>query len=716
MESAKKNLQLIDASVETSEQKTSAAPGDAPTATQVGGHGKIDISKITPKIAAEKEEQQRETVNKTRLINKLNYLNFQDDNILVNFKHRKYDKTISILAKPQPCLGDSLDCQWANAEDFRQIRRSYEFTNLMLADGNKLILAEPQVIRIDQEGLCFLLPEICFQVSTRSKTRHLCKGITVQLIQNSSLFSGVLIDFNATSFKVELKAIPPQTFEWINTETTVNLILSGAQETLYSGECRIIRQTPSNKKHCYVLKPLKHQISRFKQKEHRSQRQELTPSPDIVFRHPFTKKMTFRKVIDISGSGFAVEEDKNNPVLLPGMIIPELELNFANSLKLKCRAQVVYQIDHNQAKKDQSLKCGLAILDMDIQQHARLIALLDQALDANSYVCNPVDLDDLWDFFFETGFIYPDKYALIQKNKQQIKETYKKLYNQNPHIARHFIYQEKGRIMGHMAMIRFYENTWLIHHHAARKSALNKAGLVVLSRIGRLSNDSHRLYSLHMDYCICYYRPENKFPSRVFGGAARSIKDTSRCSVDSFAYFQFKQEHIANTDLGGNWRLTNTGPEDIFDLKSFYEDTSGGLMINALDLQQEKIDINGLAGEYENLGLSRERYLFSLKKDDTLKAVIVVNKSNLGLNLSELTNCIKVFVLDSEGLSKKILNQMLYAVSEKIGITETPVLLYPVDYAKDQSIRFEKTYDLWILDLKYIDDYFTYVNRLLRFI
>jgi hypothetical protein len=426
--------------------------------------------------------------------------------------------------------------------------------------------------------------------------------------------------------------------------------------------------------------------------------------------------MTFRKIIDISGAGFSVEEDKNNPVLLPGMIIPELELNFANSLKLKCRAQVVYQIDHNETKKEKSLKCGLAILDMEIQQHARLIALLDQALDANSYVCNPVDLDDLWDFFFETGFIYPDKYALIQKNKQQIKATYEKLYNQNPHIARHFIYQEKGRIMGHMAMIRFYDNTWLIHHHAARKSALNKAGLVVLSRIGRLSNDSHRLYSLHMDYCMCYYRPENKFPSRVFGGAARAIKNTNRCSVDSFAYFHFKRGDGAAVRLGDNWQLTDTRPEDIFDLQSFYEDASGGLTLNALDLQPQKMDISDLAADYDNLGLYRQRYLFSLKKDGALKAVIMVNKSDLGLNLSELTNCIKVFVLDSEALSKQTLNQMLDAIFGKMQINETPVLLYPASYAEEHSIGFDKTYDLWILDLKYIDDYFNYVNRLLRFI
>jgi hypothetical protein len=87
-----------------------------------------------------------------------------------------------------------------------------------------------------------------------------------------------------------------------------------------------------------------------------------------------------------------------------------------------------------------------------------------------------------------------------------------------------------------MAMIRFYENTWLIQHHAARKSSRNKAGLVVLDQIGRMLNDSNRLYSLHMDYVICYYRSTNKFPSRVFGGAAKSINDPKAEKLGIFGY------------------------------------------------------------------------------------------------------------------------------------------------------------------------------------
>jgi hypothetical protein len=78
-------------------------------------------------------------------------------------------------------------------------------------------------------------------------------------------------------------------------------------------------------------------------------------------------------------------------------------------------------------------------------------------------------MDALWNFFFDTGFIYPEKYAFFQANKEAIKKTYERLYSQSPHVARHFICQEKGAILGHMAMVRFYENSWLIHHHAATR-------------------------------------------------------------------------------------------------------------------------------------------------------------------------------------------------------------------------------------------------------
>ena len=263
-------------------------------------------------------------------------------------------------------------------------------------------------------------------------------------------------------------------------------------------------------------------------------------------------------------------------------------------------------------------------------------------------------------------------------------------------------------------MIRFYENAWLIHHHAASKSVSHKAGLIVLNQIGHFSNESHSLFSSHMDYLLCYFRPENKFPNRVFGGAARTIGDSQKCSIESFLYFHHKLSLNNNTEIPLNWSLTCSDSKDLEELEEFYAFKSGGLLLKALDIQKGKINSNGLSKEYNKNGLLRKRIILSLKNDDSLVAIIMIDISNIGLNLSDLTSGAKVIILDSDNLPKDILSFALSLVSVRFQFETFPVLIYPTDYADNQTIDFEKTYDLWILDTKYGDYYFRYVNRLTR--
>jgi len=265
-------------------------------------------------------------------------------------------------------------------------------------------------------------------------------------------------------------------------------------------------------------------------------------------------------------------------------------------------------------------------------------------------------------------------------------------------------------------MLRYYKKTWLIHHHAARKSALNKAGLIVLDQIGRMGNNSHRLDSLHMDYLICYYRPENKFPSRVFGGAANSIHDPKGCSIDTFAYYHHQCNLTRVESLPESWQLTDVSEIDLLELENFYEHVSGGLMLDATDLKLNHLSIGKLSEEYERLGLKRERQLFALRQENQLKALVMVNLTDLGLNLSDLTNCIKIFVVDQKALSTNILNAALDVLATKFQKTNMPALLYPAAYADQQGIAYEKRYNLWAFSLQFSDQYFKYINRLLRFL
>ncbi len=715
METAGKKLLHIEPLTEAEAPQKTRPVKDSDTETQISVTEKNNIYEVSSRIPENRGPEDRKPVDKIQLVNKLNFINFQDSTLLINFKHRNYRTRLTLLARPNPCLGDTLDCFWEKSQEGLQVLDSYKFQNILIPDGQNLIQVEPELIRMDKEAISLRLPDNGFEVSSRKVIRYGCEDIKAQIIQNSTLFCGTLVDFNACSLKIELKTAPPQTFEWINPEAPVNLILSDHKETYYSGDCKIIRQSSGRNARVYILRPLVHEIQRFKQKEFRNHRYHLKPSPDVLFRHPFTNKIFDLKVIDLSGSGFAVEENQNNSVLLPGMILPELELSFANSLKIKCRAQVVYRRKIEAKGDGDWVKCGVALLDIKIQDHVKLVSLLQQTKNGKSYFCNRVNLDELWNFLFETGFIYPDKYEHIQKNKHQIKAIYEKLYNNDSNIARHFIYQDNGRIMGHMAMLRYYKKTWLIHHHAARKSALNKAGLVVLDQIGRMGNNSHQLDSLHMDYLMCYYRPENKFPSRIFGGAANSINDRKGCSIDTFAYYRHQSKFDRVEHLPESWQMTPASRMDLLELENFYQHVSGGLIMDAADLRPNRINIGELTEEYGRLGLQRERQLFALRQEGQLKALIMVNLTDLGLNLSDLTNCIKVFVVDNKAVSANIFGTALDMLATKFQKANTPALVYPVAYADEQAIAYEKRYSLWALSLQYTDQYFKYINRLLRF-
>jgi hypothetical protein len=671
------------------------------------------ISSHLPSNTEEKNTESGRSVSKRYLINKLNYINFQDRTILVNFKHKKYDTPVSLQASPLPCSGDRLDCVWTSITDPTFIR-THTFHNLFISDGKKCFLANPHVININDQGISLLLPETCSELSERKMKRHPCTGIHVLLTQNSAMLKGILLDSSSVSFRIQAAPDSSQAFQWINCAAPVNLQLCTDHELLYSGECVITRRHPEQSSGIFVLTASNNRFQRYKPKQFRSSRYTLTPSPNMVFAHPFTGNQLQMKTIDLSGSGFSVEESAGNAMLIAGLILPELELSFTHSFRITCRAQVVYRNSTN-GREDGVVKCGLTILDMAMEDQIKLLSLLQQVDNSNSYINTSVDMDALWNFFFETGFIYPDKYSFFQTNKAAIKKLYERLYNHNPGIARHFIHQDKGAILGHMSMVRCYENSWLIHHHAASKTESMKAGIMVLKQISDYLNDLHRLQSAHLDYVFCYFRPDNKFPKRVFGGVARQLNDPKGCSLDDFAYFHYRQAQGDQLSLQEPWVLAKSTPGDLSELKEFYKYVSGGLMINAFDLQAGTTNQDELDREYQRLGFKKEKRLYSLHERGILKALIMVNITNIGLNMTNLTNCATVIIID-DSIPRCFIDSTLSQLSREFEHFEMPVLMYPVSYAENTSIPVEKIYSLWILNLEYTEQYFKFCDTFFNLI
>jgi hypothetical protein len=653
-------------------------------------------------------EKRRKKILLSSLINSLNRINFKNGDILLKFKHKKYSNFITLKAKPQTCNNTCLECLWSEPFRMQTRLKFYDLEYFSFTDGLNQIQVHAHLVDHNDDGLILELPEYSYEIKLRAVKRHPCNDVSAQISQDGSVVTGTLLNFCAESFAVEYHSESSHFNFEINPENPANVVLIRKGEFLFAGKCTIVRREKHANTSILVFKPEKDNIRRMKSKEHRTERLVLSPLPNLIFRHPLTQKRILLGLNDISGLGFSVEEDSENSVLLPGLIIPELEIEFFQGFSIACRAQVLYRLP-----RENVIRCGLVILDMNVQDHIKLASLIHKAKNRHSYIgCTNVDLDALWDFFFDSGFVYPEKYMHIAEQKDKFISIYKKLYHENPEIARHVIYQDRGKIYGHVSMFRYYQKTWLLHHHAAVKSVRHKAGLVVMDHILQYINELHSLPSARMNYIGCYFRTNNQFANRVFGASSRALNDLAKSSLDEFAYLYFQPD-------GTEPRLSNllsfceTDLEDLQILQNWYGNVSGGLLITAFDLDPESYSMEeSVCKDYLEAGFRRDRKLFSLKKDDEILAILIVNISDFGMNLSELTNCIQFFALDEKQINKHIYNFAIAKAAHFYENTPVPVLFYPKTGVERLELSCEKTYVLGLLNLNFLSEYLEFISSL----
>jgi hypothetical protein len=99
-----------------------------------------------------------------------------------------------------------------------------------------------------------------------------------------------------------------------------------------------------------------------------------------------------------------------------------------------------------------------------------------------------------------------------------------------------------------------------------------------------------------------------------------------------------------------------------------------------------------------------------------MKALFMVNFSDIGLNLSDLTNAVTAIVVDPEGLTADNFGNACFTLGERLDCKNMPVLVYPTDFMQRLPMPYDKLYSLWILDCQYGDPYFSYLDRLLKYV
>ena len=420
----------------------------------------------------------------------------------------------------------------------------------------------------------------------------------------------------------------------------------------------------------------------------RNPRLALNPGATLRFSNPFTGLPASADIVKLSSNGlaFLTADDAG---LVPGLRLGELNLHVDGS-NLKFAGVIL----HCRPSGDGRLLCGLCITDMSLEVFVRLSAVAARAQDARVQVGGRIDQRELWRFMFESGFIYSNKYQLLAERSDELKRVFGKLYSGTTSVFQSITYQNSGVIHGHVSMVKAYAGVWMVQHLAALPIAGRKTGITVLHQILNYLDGLFRVPAGDMRYMMFFYRPENSFPEHFFGGTARAINDRQRCALDEFGYAALE---ASDADLPEPWRLSVAGEAEL-DRAARYYAGRADLLWQTMGLS--RADDRSLAEEYQRFGLRRGFARVGLYHRDELKALAVIDQAEQGINLSELLNCPKVFVLD-ESIPAEIMHKALGLMARSYVQAEVPALIHPYAYAAELGVK--KRYTLFSVDGRFGD-------------
>ncbi|HQP32448.1 MAG TPA: hypothetical protein PLB81_14070, partial [Deltaproteobacteria bacterium] len=401
-------------------------------------------------------------VGKRALINALNHAHFTGTLLWARVQGPSWDGDRLVRVRSGLCRGDEVLCQLADNED--QNLEKVRVLHLVMEDGKRAVVIPTTISSSTRESIALMLPAEGYVLSTRKVPRLVARRVQCEITQGGFRTTGTLIDFSVLGFRLGLD--PAANASELDTGMPVRTSMRLEGTEVFSGSCRILRRESGPKGNFLILQPLPPDMKRrgrFRSKRIRSPRLHLSPTPKAVFEHPLSTKELTYEIFDITSSGFSLFEHSDETLVIPGLIIPRVTLLFDNSIRISCSAQVL----HTHRKGDR-IRVGFAIRDMDINAFIQLCDILANALDAHASMSRLKDMDALWDIFFNTGFVYSQKYEYISSFHEDFKETYRKLYQENKDIFFYFTYQESGKIYGHLSFIRAYQRLWMVHHLTAR--------------------------------------------------------------------------------------------------------------------------------------------------------------------------------------------------------------------------------------------------------
>jgi hypothetical protein len=347
-----------------------------------------------------------------------------------------------------------------------------------------------------------------------------------------------------------------------------------------------------------------------------------------------------REVLEISSTGLSFALDPAFDLFPPGMRLSRVELRLPG-LTFACSGSVRNLAPLGDGTR--GVRCGVSFEGLDAAERDRLADALMRQRYPGLGDGSALPLDELFRFFQETRFLYPEKLAALGPMLPEVRKTFARLHAKPSSVFKSLVYLEDGKPLAHGSSVRVYRRTVVLQHLAGTSRLSHRPPPQVLN----LGLAEYLAQSIDLEYLKFYFRPDNKWPSRVFGNFARKISDRQLSDLRTFAYFALPTGTELPTD--GQIRVVEAAPGDLSLVEQYFVANARGLLLRSDDLTRGALPLAELNASFGELGLVRRRTVLLALRGDEPVGFALCEITSPGMNLSELFSSFRIHLLPAAG-------------------------------------------------------------------
>jgi hypothetical protein len=428
---------------------------------------------------------------------------------------------------------------------------------------------------------------------------------------------------------------------------------------------------------------------------------------------PLAGEPVRRPVLDINAAGLAFLAGYRHDLFPIGTVLPELRLHVAGDTVLTTRGRVVSHAPVAAGSgSDDAFKCGVQFEQLTPLEQAGIANAVLNAGFPGVHDARDLDFDGLWAFLRECGFLYPEKEAKLRPVLPEIRRTLSTLLQRPNPALQTLLFKTGDQLQGHISAVRSYRNTWFVQHLAARKDGPGRLAAARMLSLG-IVEFSHQVPE--MEWLRMWFRPNNKWPARVFGRFARLNFDPNTCDIRTYNYLVAPATSGPAEAPPAGLVVAPATAEDRAWIEAWFVSTAQSIALRADDLCRDRLLLEDTSRLYRSLGLERRREVYvARRRGGAVAGFAFAEIASLGLNFSELTNGLRVFVPDGDPQVVAALAARCRARYAELGRPLAVALSESPDLSGFEAAGFRKVkeYCCWTAHRSLFRRYCEYMQRI----